>query len=162
MLLGVPAASASPLQFECTAEQSVPGRALVCEYFMLRRANAELADLHDRAVLAGRAGSNDLKRWVSTRDACRDVECLDRLYERGIREATLALVDVETRQPSVVLVNARGVPLRIVDKQTIPAPAAREAPVRKQPALETAASLLMVLFLAAAATYALVARRLAA
>jgi len=156
----------SPLQVECSMEQSRPGRVLVCEYWMLGRLDGELADLHERNVLAGRAGSVELKRWVGERDACSDVECLDRLYEAGIREARLALVDVEDRQPVPVLTNARGVPLRIVKQRGAAAPAlpevTQEPAVRERPALETAASLVMILFLVAALGYALFARRLAA
>src|SRR5687767_10103782 len=105
VLLQVPglALAASPLKLECAAEQRLPGRALVCEYFMLDRLNAQLAQLHDRIVTAGRAGKIEVKRWLAARDACQDVECLDRLYEAGMREARLALIDGESRKSVLVL-----------------------------------------------------------
>lgn len=166
VLLQLPALAlaASPLRLDCSAEQNLPGRALVCEYSMLDRRNASLADLHDGIVQAGRAGRVDVKRWLAARDACSDVDCLDQVFDAAIRDARLALVDVESRQPATILVNARGVPLRVLEPRIIPAPtpSVRETPARERSALDTAASLLMVAFLVAALAYALVARRLAA
>lgn len=167
VLLQLPALAlaASPLRLECAAEQSVPGRALVCEYSMLERRNAGLADLHDGIVQAGRAGRVEVKRWLAARDACSDVDCLDRLFDAAIRDARLALVDVESRQPVTILVNARGVPLRVLqpEPKAIPAPtpSVQEAPARERSGLDTAASLLMVAFLVSALGYAVVAKRLA-
>jgi hypothetical protein len=159
------AGAASPLRLECSAEQTAPGRALVCEYAMLNRLNTQLADLHDKAVAAGRGERIRVKRFLSTRDACGDVECLDALFERGIRETKLALVDVETREPTVMLTSARGVPLRVLRSAPPRTPAApREHPAVAggQSALDTAASLLMVGFLVTVLGYTVVARRLAA
>ena len=155
----------SPLQFECSGEQKVIGRALVCEYFMLGRLNAQLSDLHDRVVRAGRAGRLELKRWIAARDGCKDVECLDRLYEAGLREARLALVDVENRKPAPVMVNARGELLRVVEKQAEPAPAplpaevkaVPERPVRERSGIAAYAALAL---LGVAAAYAFLAKRL--
>ena len=165
MLLAVPAAAASPLQFECSSDQKVIGRALVCEYFMLGRLNAEFADLHDRVVRAGRAGRIELKRWIAARDSCRDVECLDRLYETGLRQARLALIDVETRKPTPVMVNARGDLLRVVDKPARPAAipegvkSVQETPVRER---SDVAAYVALALLGVAVAYAILARRLTA
>lgn len=154
----------SPLSLECSAEQHLPGRALICEYTMLESRNADLADLHDRVVQAGKTTRIEPKRWVAVRDACRDVECLDQLYEQGMREARLALVEVESRTPAPVLTNARGELLRVV--QTKARPIARSEPpppvAEQRSVLDTLASLLMVLFLVAAFACTLVARRRAA
>ena len=164
-LLHFPAFAASPLELDCLAEQALPGRALVCEYAMLGRMNAQLAELSGQAVLAGRAGSNQLKRWASARDACKDVECLDQILEAGIREAKLALVEVEGRQPAPILTNARGEVLRLVEKRALPvathAPAQSFQPpiAREGRRLETYSGLILV---AAVLAYAMVARRLAA
>jgi len=156
--------AASPLHLECSADQTLPGRALACEYSMVGRLNAEFADLHDQTILAGRAGSNESKRWVAARDACKTVDCLERLFEAGIREARLVLDEVDSRQPAPLLTNARGVELRIVQKSAAaPPPAADDAEEAvSQGAPETAASLVMIFFFVAALGYALVARRLAA
>ncbi len=163
LLLTPGLARASSLELECSAEQSIPGRVLVCDYYMLRRLNAELAELQDEAVLSGRAGSNDLKRWTSARDACQDVACLDRLFENGIHETRLTLAAEENSKRPPLLVNARGVRLRVLDANPAPTSTVIEPPEAREPStLETAASLLMVLFLVAALGYALVARRLAA
>jgi hypothetical protein len=167
LLLQVPglASAGSPLRLECAAEQSAPGRALVCEYSMLDRRNASLADLHDGIVQAGRAGRVEVKRWLAARDACGDVDCLDQVFDAAIRDARLALVDVESRQPATILVNARGIPLRVSEPEPkaipAPTPSVQEAPARERSGLDTAASLLMVLFLVAALSYAVVAKRLA-
>ena len=95
-----------------------------------------------------------------------DVECLDRLFETGIREASLVLAEADRREPAPLLTNARGIPLRIVQKNAtnIPAPpdAVQEKAVAERSVPETAASLVMVLFLVAALAYTFVARRLAA
>jgi len=106
--------AASPLRLECSQEHQVPGRALVCEYSILSYQNAQLADLHDRIVRDGRATHVDARRWLSQRDACRDVDCLDKVFEGNIRAARIALVDIETREPAVILVNARGIPVRVL------------------------------------------------
>jgi len=156
-------AASSPLKLECSAEQSLPGRALVCEYFMLDRLNAQLVQLHDRVVAAGRAGRIEVKRWLAARDACQDVECLDRLYEAGMREAKLALVDVESRKPALILTNARGDLLRVAEKQATPAPlpfevkAVQEAPVRERSSVAVYVALAL---LAVAVAYGVMARRL--
>ena len=165
MLLAAPAVAASPLQFECSGDQKVVGRALVCEYFMLGRLNAELADLHDRVVRAGRAGRIELKRWIAARDSCRDVECLDQLYAAGLRQAKLALIDVESRKPAPIMVNARGDLLRVVDKPARAAAmpegvkSAQEAPVHEHSGIAAYAALAL---LGVAITYAVLARRLTA
>jgi len=160
------ALATSQLHLECSVEQALPARALVCEYSMLGHLNERFAELQDQAVLAGRAGNSELKRWVSARDACKDVECLDRLFETGIREASLVLAEADRREPAPLLTNARGIPLRIVQKNAtnIPAPpdAVQEKAVAERSVPETAASLVMVLFLVAALAYTFVARRLAA
>lgn len=164
-LFHFPAFAASPLELDCLAEQTLPGRALVCEYAMLGRMNAQLAELSGQAVLAGRAGSNQLKRWVSARDVCKDVECLDQALEAGIREAKLALVAVEDRQPAPILSNARGEVLRVLEKRgppaAAPAPAQSFQPpvAREGRRLETYSGLILV---AAVLAYAMVARRLSA
>jgi len=106
--------AASPLRLECSQEHQVPSRALVCEYSILSYQNAQLADLHDRIVRDGRATHVDVRRWLTQRDACRDVDCLDKVFEGNIQAARIALVDVEARQPAVILVNARGVPVRVL------------------------------------------------
>lgn len=106
--------AASPLRLECSQEHQVPGRALVCEYAILGYQNAQLADLHDWIIRDGRAARVDVRRWLSQRDACRDVDCLDKVFEDSIQAAKIALVDIEARQPAVVLVNARGVPVRVL------------------------------------------------
>jgi hypothetical protein len=106
--------AASPLRLECSQEHQVPGRALVCEYSILSYQNAQLADLHDRVVRDGRAAHVDARRWLTERDACRDVDCLDKVFEGNIRAARIALVDLETREPAVILVNARGIPVRVL------------------------------------------------
>lgn len=171
------AAAASPLRLECSAEQLLPGRALVCEYSMLGALNAQLADLHDGTVQARRAGRTDARRWLATRDACQDVDCLDRFFEAAIRDAKLALVDVESREPTVVLANARGVPVRLLQAADAPRPpsprsveteqARQSAPprlrsIREPTGFEALISVLTVLFLAAVAVYAMAARRLVA
>ena len=162
------AGAASPIDLECSAGQNLPGRALVCEYTMLGGRNAELADLYERVVRAGRAGRIEPKRWLATRDACRDVECLDQLYEEGMREARLALVEVESRAPAPILTNARGEVLLVVETVTRPNPPPAIPPVqpplvREQASVfDTAASLLMVVFLLLAFGYSLVVRRLSA
>ena len=95
---------------------------------MLGTLNAQLADLHDRSIREGRAARVDVRRWLSQRDACRDVDCLDSVFEAGIRAARTALVDVEARQPTLVLVNARGVPVRVLpEAPRAPAAAAPES-----------------------------------
>lgn len=157
----------SPITLECSAGQTLPGRMLVCEYTMLESRNAELADLYERVVHAGRARRIETKRWLATRDACRDVECLDQLYEEGMREARLALVEVESRTPAPILTNARGEVLRVVETATrpivLPHSPPPASPVREPAAaIDTAGSLLMVVFLVAALGYSLVARRLTA
>lgn len=176
-VLFVPAASASPLGLECAADQDVPGRALVCEYAMLGRLNERFADLHDEAVRAGRAGRLDSRRWLAARDACKDVECLDRLLEAGIREARRALVDVESRAPAPILASGRGVPLYLAQAtaaapqskaSAAPVPEQRSAPLtelrsaREPSRLEPLMSVLTILFFAGVALYAMAARRLAA
>jgi hypothetical protein len=106
--------AASPLRLECSQEQQISGRALVCEYSILGLRNSQLADLHDRAVREGRAERLDARRWLSERDACRDVDCLDKVFSAEIQAARIALVDIETRQPALILVNARGIPIRVL------------------------------------------------
>lgn len=147
--------AASPLQLECAAAQSLPGRALVCEYFMLDRLNARLAELHEAVVHAGKAGRVEVKRWLAARDACQDVECLDRLFEAGIREAKIALVDVESREPTRILPSARGVPIRVAEN----VPSLQETPIRERAGRGVYVALLV---LAGVVLYALVARRLTA
>ena len=179
-ILAVPAASASPLRVECDVGQDLSGRALVCEYAMLGRLNERFADLHDEVVRAGKGGRLEHGRWLAARDACRDVECLDRLLEAGIGEARRALVDVESRQPAPILASARGVPLYLVPehpaRQPKAAAAAAAAPeperrsaalnerhsARDPSGLEPLMSVLTVLFFAGVAVYSVAARRLAA
>jgi len=127
--------AASPLRLECAQEPQLPGRALVCEYSILGHLNAQLADLHDRIIREGRATRVDVRRWLSQRDACRDVDCLDSLFDAGIRAARIALVDIETRQPTPILVNARGVPVRLRPEE----PRAPASIGLKTAALETVA-----------------------
>lgn len=164
-LLHYTAFAASPLQLDCLAEQAQPGRALVCEYAMLGRMNAQLAELHDAIAQSGRAGRIEPRRWLAERDACRDVDCLDRVLEGSLREAKLALVDVESRSPAPVLTNARGEVLRVLEKRATPvatpAPAQSFQPsaAREGRRLETYSGLILV---AAILAYAMVARRLAA
>jgi uncharacterized protein len=83
------ALAASPLRLECSQEQQIAGRALVCEYSILGVRNSQLADLHDRAVREGRAERMDAQRWLSERDACREVDCLDAVFERRIHAARI-------------------------------------------------------------------------
>lgn len=131
---------------------------------MLERLNAQLARLHDHIAAAGRAGRVEARRWLAARDACRDVDCLDRLYETGIREARLALIDVETRTPAFVVSNARGDVLRVVEKAPPPAPlpfevkSIQEAPARERSGVGLSTALAL---LAALITYAMVVKRLA-
>ena len=165
-----PLVSASSPRLECSAPQSVPGRALVCDYAMLGRLNEQLADLHDEMVLSGKSGRAEWNHWLAARDACQDVDCLDRMLEASIREARLALVDVESRQPTLVLANARGIPMQVLQKtpplpRALPAPRSRPSePVlslREPSRLEPLMSALTMLFLAAVAVYAVVVRRIA-
>jgi len=114
--------AASPLRLECLQEHQVPGRALVCEYSILSYQNTQLADLHDRIIRDGRAARVDVRRWLGQRDACRDVDCLDKVFEGNIQAARIALVDVEARQPAVILVNARGVPVRVLPEAPLVPP----------------------------------------
>ena len=160
------ALSASPLSVECSTEQKLPGRALVCEYFMLGRQNAELAELHALTILAGKAGSKETKRWVAARDACKDVECLDRLFETGMREARLALVEADSRRPAMILTSARGVPLRIAERapvKTAPLPpvvqSVQEPLAPERPSVGAYVTLAL---LGVAVAYAIMARRLTA
>lgn len=157
--------AASPLRLECSAEQGVPGRALVCDYSMLGMLNARLADLHERLVAAGRAGRVEVRRWLAARDACREVDCLDRVFDAAIHDAKLALVDVVSREPAPVLVNARGVRLKV-----LPPPAQAPSPVvvvveqsaRELPPPREGSGpggLLALLFAAGAVGYAIVAKR---
>jgi hypothetical protein len=167
------ALAASPLRLECSAEQNLPGRALVCEYAMLGSLNDRLADLDEEIVRAGKAARVEPKRWLAARDACQDVECLDRTLEAGVRDARSALVDVESRQPTLILATARGVPVQIVQGtapvlRAPPAPQREPQPrasaptwsVREPSRLEPVFSVLTMLFLAAVAVYATVVRRI--
>jgi hypothetical protein len=165
--------AASPLRLECLQEHQVPGRALVCEYAILGYQNAQLADLHDRIVREGRAAHVDVRGWLNQRDACRDVDCLDKAFEDSIQGARIALVDIETRQPAVVLVNARGVPVRVLPEAPpvssnvpleserypaagVPALSAREPSRFEQLPFD----LLLLLLVAAAVLYTIVAVRI--
>jgi uncharacterized protein len=94
------ALAASSLRLACFEEQKMPGRALVCEYSMLTRLNNQLADLHEELVKSGKAGKVDVQRWISARDACADVDCVDGALEASIREAKKAL-EGQIHDPSV-------------------------------------------------------------
>src|SRR5204863_8023465 len=119
---------------ECSQEQQIPGRALVCEYSILNYRNVQLADLHDRAIREGRPARVDARRWLSERDACRDVNCLDKVFEAGIQATRVALVDIETRQPALILVNARGIPVRVLPEAPRVSPTVAREGERQRPA----------------------------
>jgi len=164
--------AASPLRLECSQEQQISGRALVCEYSILGVLNAQLADLHDRASREGRAERVDARRWLSERDACRDVDCLDKVFERGIHAARIALVDTETRQPALILVTARGVPVRVLPEAPLapasvapevgryPSDGARTLSAREPSRFEVRFDVLMLLLVAAAVLYTIVVVRI--
>lgn len=164
------ALAASPLRLECSTEQNLRARALVCEYSMLSRLNAQLADLHEKMLADRKVDGIDLKRWQKARDACNDVGCLDELLQAGIRDARLVLVAVESREPAPVMANARGVAIRLQSSRPSSRPVAAEEPASLRPqarslreptGLEPVVSVLTVLFLAGVAVYAVVVRRLA-
>jgi hypothetical protein len=165
--------AASPLRLECSQEHQAPGRALVCEYSVLSFQNAQLADLYDRIVRDGRAVHADMRRWLDQRDACRDVDCLDKVFADSIRAAKIALADIEARQPMAVLVNARGVPVRVVPEAppgssnvapegeryssaSAPTPSARTPSRFVQSPLDV----LLLLIVAASVLYTIVAARI--
>jgi hypothetical protein len=166
------ALAASPLRLECSQEHEVPGRALVCEYSMLGTLNAQLADLHDRSIREGRAARVDVRRWLSQRDACRDVDCLDSVFEAGIHAARIALVDTETRQPALILVNARGVPVRVLPEASrtraadVPeserhlSSAARSPTERERSRFDIPFDVLLLLLVAGAVLYTIVVVRI--
>lgn len=164
--------AASPLRLECSQAPQLPGRALVCEYSILGHLNAQLADLHDRIIREGRAARVDVRRWLNQRDACRNVDCLDNVFESGLRAARIALVDTETRQPTLILVNARGVPVRVLPEAP-PAPAsvaleaephpstgAHTLPAREPSRFEIPFDVLLLLIVAAAVLYTVVVVRI--
>lgn len=167
-----PVLAASPLQLECSQEQQIAGRALVCEYSILGYRNAQLAVLHDRTVREGRAGRVDVDRWLSERDACRDVDCLDNVFEAGIQAAKIALVDTENRQPAVILVNARGIPVRVLpeaprvsptvalDDESRRLPGARTLSVREPSRTGIPFDVFLLLLVAAAVLYTVVVVRI--
>ena len=167
--------AASPLRLECSQEHLVPGRALVCEYAILGYQNAQLADLHDRVIRGGREAHVDVRRWLSQRDACRDVGCLDKVFEDSIQAAKIALVDIEARHPAVILVNARGVPLRVLPEAPFVSSkivlegerhSAADAPTPTFPVREPSRfeqlpfDVLLLLLVAAAVLYTIVAVRI--
>jgi hypothetical protein len=165
--------AASPLRLECSQEHQLAGRALVCEYSILSYQNAQLADLHDRIIRDGRAAHVDARRWLSQRDACLDVDCLDKVFEGNIHAAKSALVDVEARQPAVTLVNARGVPVRVLPEappvsanvvlegESSPSAGAPTFSVREPSRFEQLPfDVLLLLLVAAAVLYTIVAVRI--
>jgi uncharacterized protein len=139
---------------------------------MLGTLNAQLADLHDRSIREGRAARVDVRRWLSQRDACRDVDCLDRVFEAGIRAARIALVDTETRQPALILVNARGVPVRVLpeaprkraaaapESERYLSPDARAPTARERSRFDVPFDALFLLLIAAAVLYTIVVVRI--
>jgi len=165
--------AASPLRLECSAQQTLPGRSLACEYSVIGRLNEQLADLHDQIVRDGRAARVNVRRWLGARDACRDVDCLDKVLQDGIEAARMALVDVESREPTPVLTTARGIPLRVMPSVRTPArPAvapegerppsagARTMPTRSPARFEPSFGMLLLLFAAAAVLYTVVVVRI--
>ncbi|SRR5258706_544116 len=165
--------AASPLRLECSQEHQVQGRALVCEYSILTYQNAQLADLHDRIIRDGRAAHVDVRRWLTQRDACHDVDCLDKVFEGNIQAARIALVDIEARQPAVVLVNARGVPVRVLPEAPVVSsnvalegeryfPAGAPALSAREPSRfeQLPFDVLLLLLVAAAVLYTIVAVRI--
>ena len=163
--------AASPLRLECTQEHRISGRELVCEYSILGVLNTQLADLHDRAIREGRAARVDARRWLSARDACRDVECLDKVFETGIQATRVALVDIETRQPALILVTARGIPVRVSPETPLVSPtaalegerpgstSARTLSIRES-SREVSFDVLLLLLVAAAVLYTVVVVRI--
>jgi uncharacterized protein len=163
---------ASPLRLECLQGHQLPGRALVCEYSILGSQNAQLADLHDRMIREGRAAHVDGQRWLNERDACRDVDCLDKVFERGIRAARIALVEIETRQPTPILVNARGISVRVLPQAQLASATAapeeerdfsagaRRLSAREPSRFEVPFDVLLLLLVAAAVLYTIVVVRI--
>ena len=92
----------SPLDLDCRENQPPGGRALVCEYSMLTRQNDNLTNFYSRLLKERPHRSVDIIAWLSQRDACSDVPCLDRFFDSRIPEIQ-SLLDspdsIEAKQP---------------------------------------------------------------